>query len=214
VAESHPVFARVYRRLAASMERRGGDEHRRRLLAGLRGTVLEVGAGHGINFPYYPPEVGRLVAVEPEPHLREVAEEAALRVPAEVHVRAGRAERLPFDADAFDAVVVSLMLCSVEDQDAVLSEIVRVLRPGGHLRVYEHVRSSRAPLARVQRTVDVVWPYVAGGCRTSLDTRTRIERAGFVWEEIDEFRFPETRLPLPTSPHVLGHARLSHARPS
>lgn len=208
MADSHPVFARIYRRLAASMERRGGDEHRRRLLAGLQGTVLEVGAGHGINFPYYPPEVDRIVAVEPEPHLREAAEDAARHAPTAVDVHAGRAERLPFEADAFDAVVVSLMLCSVDDQDVVLEEIVRVLRPGGQLRVYEHVRSSRPRLARAQRAVDVVWPYVAGGCRTSHDTRSRIEQAGFVWDEIDEFRFPESRLPLPTSPHVLGHARL------
>jgi ubiquinone/menaquinone biosynthesis C-methylase UbiE len=208
VADSHPVFARVYERLAETMERRGGDGHRRRLVAGLAGAVLEVGAGHGINFPYYPPEVERLVAVEPEPYLRAAAQDAARGAAVDVEVHAARAERLPFEADAFDAAVVSLVLCSVDDQDVVLAEIRRVLRPGGTLRVYEHVRSSRAWLSRVQRTVDVVWPRVAGGCRTSCDTRGRIERAGFVWEELEEFRFPEGRVPLPTSPHVLGHARL------
>jgi ubiquinone/menaquinone biosynthesis C-methylase UbiE len=207
VAESHPVFARVYERFAASMERRGGDEHRRRLLAGLRGKVLEVGAGHGINFPYYPPEVDRLVAVEPERYLRAAAQGAARDAPVPVEVQAALAEGLPFDTHAFDAAVVSLVLCSVVDQDVVLAEIRRVLRPTGTLRVYEHVRSSGPWLARVQRGVDVLWPHVAGGCRTSRDTRGRIERAGFVWEEVEEFRFPESRVPLPTSPHLLGRAR-------
>jgi ubiquinone/menaquinone biosynthesis C-methylase UbiE len=208
VSDRHPIFARVYPRLAASMERHGGDEHRRRLLADLRGTVIEVGAGHGINFPYYPSSVESIVAVEPEPHLRAAAEGAAGKAAAAVTVHAGTAERLAFEQHTFDAAVVSLMLCSVEDQDTVLAEIRRVLKPGGHLRVYEHVRSSSPGLARLQRAVDVVWPRIAGGCHTSHDTRARIERAGFVWDHLDEFRFPETRLPLPTSPHVLGHAHL------
>jgi ubiquinone/menaquinone biosynthesis C-methylase UbiE len=205
-SESRPVFARVYQRLAAAMERRGGDEHRRRLVDGLAGAVLEVGAGHGINFPYYPQEVARLVAVEPETRLREAAEAAALRAPVPVEVRAGQAERLPFASATFDGAVVSLMLCSVDDPGAALAEIRRVLKPGGTLRVYEHVRSSRPRLARVQRAVDVVWPHVAAGCRTSRDTRGEIERAGFVWDDLEEFRFPEGRVPLPTAPHLLGRA--------
>jgi ubiquinone/menaquinone biosynthesis C-methylase UbiE len=208
VSESHPVFARVYQRLASSMERRGGDEHRRRLVAGLAGEVIEVGAGHGINFPYYPPEVARLVAVEPEPHLREAAEGAAADAAVPVEVHAGLVEELPFESATFDAAVVSLMLCSVADPDVALAEIRRVLKPGGTLRVYEHVRSLQPRLARLQRAVDVVWPHVAAGCRTSRDTRAEVERAGFVWDDVEEFRFPESRVPLPTAPHVLGRAHL------
>jgi ubiquinone/menaquinone biosynthesis C-methylase UbiE len=203
---SHPVFSRFYQRFAAVMERRGADAHRRRLLTGLRGDVIEVGAGHGPNFPYYPPEVARVAAVEPEPHLRQAAQEAAATASVPVEVHDGLAERLPFDDDTFDAAVVSLVLCSVPDQPTALAEVRRVLRPGGQLRFYEHVRSRRPRFARVQHVVDAVWPHVAAGCHTARDTVGAIEQAGFVVDEIDRFRFPDSRVVLPTSPHALGRA--------
>lgn len=210
MGSSNPIFARLYTRLAASMERHGGDEHRRRLLADLRGRVLEVGAGHGINFGYYPDAVTGVVAVEPEPYLRAEAVRAAGRAAMPVEVVDGEAERLPVASDAFDAVVVSLVLCSVDDPQTALDEIVRVVRPGGQLRFYEHVRAEAPRLARVQERVDIVWPYVGAGCHTSRDTLSTIERAGFEVEEVDHFRFPPTRrVFIPTSPHVLGRASLT-----
>lgn len=204
----HPVFSRVYRRLADAMENRGEADNRARLLAGLQGRVVEVGAGHGINFAYYPPQVELVVAVEPEPRLRAAAREAAASAPIPVEVRPGLAERLPAGDDDFDAVVLSLMLCSVQDQARALAEAVRVLRPGGELRFYEHVRSRSSWFARVQRATDVVWPYFSGGCHTSRDTLAAIESAGFEVEEVDRFHFPPSRVPQPVSPHVLGRARL------
>ncbi len=155
---NHPVFSRFYQRFAAVMERRGADAHRRWLLAGLQDEVIEVGAGHGPNFPHYPSEVGRVVAVEPEPHLRQAAQKAVTTAPVPVEVHDGLAERLPFDDDSFDAAVLSLVLCSVPDQPAALAEVRRVLRPGGQLRFYEHVRSPRPRFARVQHVVDVPMP--------------------------------------------------------
>lgn len=208
MSTSNPVFAPVYKRVAASMERRGGDTHRWRLLAGLAGRVVEVGAGHGINLPYYPDTVTEVVAIEPERRLRADAELAAAQVPLAVEVRPGTAERLPLDDDSVDAAVVSLVLCSVVDPVAAAAELARVVRPGGHLRFYEHVRSRDPRRARLQRRVDRIWPHVAGGCRTSRDTLATLAAAGFVPEEVDRFRFPPGRLFVPTSPHVLGRARL------
>ena len=112
----HPVFARIYARYAGpALERAGVGVHRDRLLAGLGGDVIEVGAGNGLNFPHYPPTVKRVVAVEPEPDLRALAEQAARSAPVPVEVVEGRAEALPFPDASFDVAVACLMLCSVPD---------------------------------------------------------------------------------------------------
>lgn len=207
MAVSNPVFARVYKRLAAGMDQRGGDEHRRRLLDGLEGRVLEVGAGHGPNFAYYPDTVASVVAVEPEPRLRADAERAAEQARVPIDVRAGTAERLPVDDRSVDAAVVSLVLCSVADPRAAAEELARVVRPGGELRIYEHVRAQAPHLARWQDRADVLWPYLGGGCHTGRDTLATLAAAGFELDDVDRFRFPPTRVFIPASPHVLARAR-------
>lgn len=189
------------------MERAGYGERRDQLLAGLAGRVIEVGAGNGMNFAHYPPEVTGVVAVEPEPRLRELAEAEAAKVPVPIDVMDGVADRLPADDDSFDAAVASLVLCSVPDVPGALSEIRRVLRPGGQLRFFEHVRADTPGLARVQRILGAtVWPVFVGGCHPDRDTRAAMEGAGFTIERIDELRIPETRIPAPASPHILGVA--------
>lgn len=204
----HPIFARVYARLSHLMEEGGGAELRDRLLAGLQGSVIEVGAGNGLNLRHYPATVDRVVAVEPEDHLRHLAEEQALRSPVPVGVVDGVVEELPYEDGTFDAAVVSLVLCSVADQARALAEVRRVLRPGGELRFFEHVRGATPGLARVQRVLDAtIWPLTAGGCHTSRDTAAAIVDAGFTIEAIDRLRFPDGPVPTPTSPHVLGTAR-------
>ena len=137
----HPVFARLYERMAPSLEQAGGAAHRDELLADLHGRVIEVGAGSGLCFAHYPNTVSEVVAVEPEPSLRRAAQSAAQSVETAIAVVDGRAEQLPADDAAFDAAVVSLVLCSVPDPATALNEIHRVLRPGGELRFYEHLRS-------------------------------------------------------------------------
>ena len=104
---------------------------------------------------------------------------------------------------AADAVVVSLVLCSVAGQAAALREIRRVPKPGGRLRFLEHVQADTPGLARVQRVLDAtLWPRVAGGCHTGRDTAVAIERAGF--QSLDRYLFPEARTPV--SFHLLGTA--------
>jgi len=203
----HPVFARMWARAAPSMDRHGAAEHRARLLADVAGRVLEVGAGTGSNLAYYPSTVTSLIAVEPEPRLRAEAEDAARGAPFPVTVVDGVADRLPADDASVDAVVSSLVLCSVPDQAAALAEIRRVLRPGGRLYFWEHVRADGGALARVQAGLDAtVWPFFGGGCHTGRDTAAAIIAAGFTVERLERFRFPETRVPMPTSPQILGVA--------
>jgi ubiquinone/menaquinone biosynthesis C-methylase UbiE len=208
----HPRFARMYMRLAKTAEERGATDHRRRLLGGLRGRVLEVGAGHGPNFAHYPPEVDEVVAIEPEPTLRGSAADAASAAPVSVHVEPGVADALPFGDHSFDAAVASLVLCSVPDQDRALAELRRVLRAGGELRFYEHVIPRSQPKRLLIQVADHsgIWPKIAGGCHPARDTGAAIERAGFTIERSERFPFAASRFE-PAIPHILGSARLCGA---
>ncbi|MFB4265148.1 class I SAM-dependent methyltransferase [Nonomuraea sp. GTA35] len=202
----HPRFAQAYARVAELVDRRGAYEHRRRLLAGAEGRVIEVGAGNGRNFAHYPPAVTQVVAVEPEDTLRELAGAQAASAPVPVSVVSGHAEELPADDGAFDVVVVSLVLCSVPSQARALAEAARVLRPGGQLRFYEHVRPANPAFGLLADIVTPVWRRVAGGCRPNRDTLRAIRRAGFEVVEADTFGFaPQPGVPRLT--HVLGYAR-------
>lgn len=201
------MFARIYSRLSGPMDHGGMAEYRDRTLAGMSGRVLEVGAGDGANFRHYPSGVSQLVAVEPEPYLRARALERAETVGVEVEIVDGVAEDLGFADGSFDAAVVTLTLCSVDDQGRALREIHRVLRPGGELRFFEHVRAESAPMRAVQRTLDAtVWPLVAGGCHTGRDTQAAIEATGFQITRLDALRFPDVRLNTPVTRHLLGVA--------
>jgi ubiquinone/menaquinone biosynthesis C-methylase UbiE len=206
--DSRPVFSRVLARAAVLEERRGGAEHRRRLLAGLRGRVIELGAGSGVSFAYYPDTVTELLAVEPEAHLRAMAQEAATAAPVPVRVVEGVADGLPAEDASMDAGVVTAVLCSVADPAAALRELARVIRPGGELRFFEHVAARSARLALVQRALDAtVWPRLNGGCHTSRDTEAAISAAGFQIEERDRFSFRAHALGAPVAPRILGRAR-------
>ena len=203
-----PRFARMYMRSAANAEERGATDHRRRLLQGLSGTVLEIGAGHGLNFPLYPPEVAEVVAIEPEPTLRSQAETAAKSATVPIRVLAGVADELPLEDASADAAVASLVLCSVPDQQRALAEIRRVLRPQGELRFYEHVVPRCQPKRLLLQVIDRsgLWPRIAGGCHPARDTTEAIMQAGFDIEEIERFGFSAQRFE-PLIPHILGTAR-------
>jgi SAM-dependent methyltransferase len=201
----HPLFARGYAWLAKKEDAAGNYENRQELLAGLHGRVVEVGPGIGSNFPHYPSGVTEVVAVEPEPYLRARSEEAAAQASVTVKVVEGVADLLPLEDGSVDAAVASLVLCSVPDQAVALAELHRVIRPGGELRFYEHVISNRASRRRLQRFMDATfWPHMAGGCHVTRNTRSEIERAGFIVQRSRRFPFPPGAFGLP---HILGSAR-------
>jgi ubiquinone/menaquinone biosynthesis C-methylase UbiE len=205
-AVQHPIFARLWS-LMSRHEPAEIRRHRDELLAGLSGRVIELGAGAGSNFAHYPATVTEVVAVEPEPYLRERARAAAARAGVRIEVVDGDADELPASDGSFDAAVACLVLCTVPDQARALAELRRVLRRGGELRFYEHVRSDRPVLALSQRAVDrVFWPRAFGGCHTARDTPSAIEAAGFEVE--DQRRMWVNPLPIafPVATHAIGRA--------
>jgi ubiquinone/menaquinone biosynthesis C-methylase UbiE len=203
----NPFFARTWPRGREWMDEHGARAHRERLVAGLTGRVVEVGAGDGANFALYPATVGEVLATEPEPQLREQASAAARSAPVPVTVGAGTADGLPVDDGWADAVVCSLVLCTVPDQDAALEEARRVLRPGGELRFFEHVHADGGVLRLVLAVADRsgVWPRLAGGCHPARDTEGAIRAAGFAVADVDRFRFRAAPVG-PSVPFVLGRA--------
>jgi SAM-dependent methyltransferase len=204
----HPFFARFLQLSAEISERKGAAAHRRALLAGLRGRVLEVGAGSGITFRHYPATVDAVLAVEPEPTLRAAAQRAAAEVSVPIDVVDGLAGALPVDAGSVDAAVACGVLCSVPDPAGALAELRRVVRPGGELRFYEHVAAHRPGGALLQRAARATfWPRMFGGCDPCRDTVATIRAAGFDVVALRTFAFAPTPWDTIVAPKALGVAR-------
>lgn len=212
----NPFFARLWTVLSGHE-----PESLRRLrtenLSGLTGRVLEVGAGTGTNFAHYPDTVTEVIALEPERRLAEVAREAAATAPVPVIVSTATIEQFTADAGAdspvaallpaaFDAVVCSLVLCSVDDPDSVLRQLVSVLRPGGELRYLEHVAGT-GPRAVLQRAADAtVWPRLLGNCHTHRNTEAAIAGAGFTVSGSRRQQTFPAWVPVPVSEFAIGRA--------
>jgi len=204
----HPFFARLWTVMSAHetpLLRRLRTEN----LAGLTGRVLEVGAGTGTNFALYPDTVREVIALEPETRLAPKAREAATAAPVPVTVLESTIETMP-ETEPFDAVICSLVLCSVGDPHAVLRQLNSVLKPGGELRYFEHVASS-GWRGSLQRLADAtVWPRISGNCHTHRDTERAITGAGFA---IDAARHQWTLpawVPMPVSEVAVGRAAKTH----
>ncbi|WP_239115828.1 class I SAM-dependent methyltransferase [Planotetraspora kaengkrachanensis] len=175
-------------------------EERRRLLQGLSGTVLEIGAGDGIKFACYPDTVRQIAVAETDSFLLDTVRRNCAQGAIPVHRVAGDVSGLPVPDGMFDAVVCSLILCTAPDLGRSLTEIKRVLEPGGELRFYEHVRSAHHFAAAAERLVTPLWSQVCGGCHPARDTLAAIESAGFVVDHVSRFTVMGVS-------HVLGTAR-------
>lgn len=200
-----PSFGKSYARVGPRMDARGAAEHRRRLVEPAYGVVVEIGAGYGATFAFYPAAVTGVLALEPDPTLRGLALAAARTAPVPVLVKDGVAEALPAADASVDVVVFSLVLCSVADQSVVLAEVVRVLRSGGLLLFYEHVRSAHRALGVAEDLLTPLWSRMAGGCHPNRDTAAMMAGAGLAVQALERFGFSV----LPANPrlaHVLGVA--------
>ncbi|AEG34138.1 Methyltransferase type 11 [Thermus thermophilus SG0.5JP17-16] len=181
---------------------RVSEPWRRKLLGGLAGTVLEIGPGTGINLAYLPDGVYWL-GLEPNPHLHPWLETALRQRGVLGEVLLGQAEEIPLPQESVDAVVATLVLCSVEDPRRALAEILRVLKPGGRLVFLEHVAAPRGfSLRRFQDLLCPLWSFLGDGCHPNRETLALIREAGFARVEAEAFELP---LPL-VAPHVAGVA--------
>ena len=196
-------FALTYDRQVAKVERAGLGELRQKSLADASGRVLEVGSGTGANLPYYGPGVESLTVTEPEPAmLRRLEQRVRKQAPKAKVVRAP-AEQLPFEDDAFDVAVSTLVLCGVDDQARALGELRRVLRPGGRLIFIEHVRSDEPGLARWQDRLNGLNKFVAC-CDCNRRTLDSIKAEGFEVTKVDHTELK--KVPPFVRPLVVGTA--------
>jgi ubiquinone/menaquinone biosynthesis C-methylase UbiE len=169
------IFAAGYEHWTRAAERAGLRDHRARMLADLHGDVVEIGPGPGLNFPYYPEAVESLTLAEPEDAMADRLEERFAETGRTGRVVRAPAEDLPLEDSGADFVVATFVLCTVDDPQRALSEIARVLKPGGRLVFMEHVRSSDPGLAAWQDRMAPLWQRFGHGCRCNRPTPDTIE---------------------------------------
>lgn len=170
-------------------------EQRQKLLAGAQGNVLEIGFGTGLNLPYYPDRVREISAVDPNPGMRRLAHKRIERTSISVHYHLSSGERLPFGDRTFDCVVSTFTLCSIDAVEQSVSEIFRVLKPGGQFLFLEHGLSREPAVQKWQRRLNWLQMRLANGCRLDRDVRQLVAAQPFSSISIDEFyleRSPKT----------------------
>lgn len=161
------------------------------------GEVLELGCGGGINMEFYDPaRVTRLAGIDPSPKLLEMTRAAAAERGIAADIQGGVGEAMPFADASFDTVVTTFTLCSVTDQAAVLSEVRRVLRPGGTALFLEHGAAPDAGVAKWQRRIEPIWKRIGGNCHLTRPITSSYETAGFAVDKLGEGFMPKSPRPM------------------
>jgi ubiquinone/menaquinone biosynthesis C-methylase UbiE len=197
------LFATLYDRVGKGSEDAGMREERRQLLASAQGATIEIGAGTGLNLQHYPDAVEQLVLTEPDRHMRARLDKRKNALGSDAEIVDASADRLPFPDATFDTAVVTLVLCSVPDQQTALSEIARVVKPDGRLLFLEHVRSDDPQLAKWQDRMRPLYNLV--GCNPNRSTLSAIEASPFELETVRHGEVPKA--PKVERPLIVGVAR-------
>ncbi|MBE9105037.1 methyltransferase domain-containing protein [Nostoc sp. B(2019)] len=216
MAKIHTVASNIkgspdwYKRLFAWMMAHGNAKYeeeiadrKRALFAQLHGNVLEIGPGTGPNLSYYPSDI-HWIGIEPNPFMHPYLQQEAERLGLEIDLRSGDAEHLEVEDNSMDAVVSTLVLCSVNNLAAVLQEVIRVLKPGGCFFFLEHVAAPQGTmLRRIQHGIKPLWKTLGDGCHPDRETWLALENAGFEQVDYQHFR---ANLPAIVSPQIIGVA--------
>jgi ubiquinone/menaquinone biosynthesis C-methylase UbiE len=172
-----------------AMRRKSTRAVRARVCEGLRGDVVEIGFGTGLNAPYYPAEVTKILAVEPSKVCMRLAQPRITRTPVTVELAGLNGERLDLPSESFDSVLSSWTLCTIPDLDTALEEIRRVLKPDGSFHFVEHGHAPDPNVAKWQHRLEPLNKRLAGGCHLTRRISESIEEAGFTLDQLDTYYF-------------------------
>lgn len=186
---SRYIFPRFYDCL---MDSPVWEPHRRRQLAEVEGQILEIGVGTGLNLPHYPEHVRKIVTADPNQGMNKRLQRRIEQTGIEVDKRIISSESLPFDESSFDCIVSTITLCSIPDVSRAMSELIRVLKPGGRFFFLEHGISPDLRVAKWQRRLDWVQRRFADGCTLTLDVGSLLQSQPFETLEIDHFYMDQT----------------------
>jgi ubiquinone/menaquinone biosynthesis C-methylase UbiE len=186
---SNVIFPRFYDFI---VDRPNWAKHRKEQLASVRGEILEIGAGTGLNLPHYPRSVRKITTAEPNPGMNRRLRRRIDATGIEVDKQVVRCESLPFDEATFDCVVSTLTLCSIADVRQAMREVFRVLKPGGRMVFLEHGISPDRNVAKWQRRLNWLEKRLAGGCILTLDVPAILATQPFRTVAIDTFQMDNT----------------------
>ena len=176
-------FAALYDRINAPAEKKWLGEARQQMLKGLTGKILEIGAGTGANFQYYPPQA-QVTAIEPSEHFLKRARAKLAQAQANIELQEADAQDLPFEDNTFDAAVATLVFCTIPDPLKALTEIKRVTRPNAPLLMIEHVQADTPGKQMLLNLWNPCQKFIAGGCNVNRDTAAIVASAGFRIEKV------------------------------
>ncbi len=199
-------MAKFYDKAMQSVEKSCLAKWRREILADISGDVLEIGCGTGVNLAYYPATVSRLTLTDMDAHMLKMLEEKAANGSQKKYtVRLCSADTLDFPDNSFDAVVSTLVLCSVQSVSVSLNQIKRVLKPKGKLYFIEHTINHDPRIMKWQKRLQPLWSTVAGNCHLTRDTRELLLQTGFTFESFETTAFHKA--PKLFSPVIKGVAK-------
>lgn len=178
------------------------SDRKHSLFADIHGNILEIGPGSGPNLSYYP-QNSHWIGIEPNPYMHSYLQKEAERLGLNIDIHSGTAESLDIEDNSMDAVVSTLVLCSVPNLPATLQEILRVLKPSGRFFFIEHVAAPQGTwLRKVQSGIKPIWKVLADGCNPDRETWVALENAGFESVNYQHFQAP---MPI-VSPQIIGVA--------
>ena len=172
------------------LEEMGLRELRHKMIGGLHGRILEIGCGTGFNFAHYAADA-QVIAIEPYAPFREYAAQKAHKMGTNIDVRDGDAQHLAFADGEFDAVIGTLVFCSIPNSAQAMAEVRRVVKAGGEVRLLEHVRHDGPFLGALQDVVNPLWQFCEGnGCNLNRKTVQTIQDSGFTIQRMEHHNLP------------------------